>query len=240
MTPEYAAPEHVLGVAVTTATDVYSLGVVLDELLAGRPPYELRGVSLTDVARAVLDTDPPRPSSIVSSGAVAAARRTTPERLQRQLAGDLDNIVSKALEKEPARRYPSAEALLRDIRRHRQGRVVSARPATLGHRVRTFTRRHRTRVTSTVAIVLMLAGLADSMTYQRAQTARALRRAEAETQKTRDVTRILVDMFATPTRASSRAPTAVAVGRWMSRPSASSASSPASPKCAASCCTSSL
>jgi serine/threonine-protein kinase len=195
MTPEYAAPEQVRGTPVTTATDVYSLGVVLYELLAGQPPYSLRSASLADVARAVLDTKPPKPSSIAFSPEVAAARGTTLERLRRQLMGDLDTIVAKALEKDPAMRYPSAEALMRDLRRHREGRAVSARPATMGYRVRTFVRRHRVLVASTVAVVVMLAGFAGSMTYQQAQTARALRRAEAETEKARDVTRFLVGMF---------------------------------------------
>ena len=195
MTPDYAAPEQVRGTPVTTATDVYSLGVVLYELLSGRPPYELRSASLADVARAVLDTQPPKPSTHAFTSEVAGARGTTPERLRRRLAGDLDTIIGKALEKDPGMRYPSAEALLRDLRRHRQGRAVSARPATMGYRVRKFVRRHRVLVSSTVALLVMLAGFAASMTYQQAQTARALHRAEAETAKARDVTRFLVGMF---------------------------------------------
>jgi len=195
MTPDYAAPEQFRGTPVTTATDVYSLGIVLYELLTGRRPFELRSASLTDVARTVLDTPPRKPSTIAVTRELADARGTTVERLRRQLAGDLDTIIGKTLEKDPAMRYPSAEALLRDLRRHREGRAVSARPATMRYRVRTFVRRHRVLVASTIAVVVMLAGFAGSMTYQQAQTARALHRAEAETRKARDVTRFLVGMF---------------------------------------------
>ncbi len=135
MTPEYAAPEQLRGEAVSTATDVYALGLILYELLAGRHPWrDPIGAANGDSAGR---REPPRPS-------LAMADRV----LRRRLAGDLDTIVLMALREEPARRYASAEALARDIERHLAGLPVSARPDTVGYRARKFASRHRWGVRS--------------------------------------------------------------------------------------------
>jgi serine/threonine protein kinase len=140
LTPEYAAPEQIAGEPVTTATDVYALGVILYEVLAGHHPYVVGGEPRLEVERAVLETVPPPPSARIvdiqaagdaDADEVARRRSTHVAELQRQLAGDLDDIVSHALRKEPSRRYASAGALATEIRRHLGGRSEArAQPST--------------------------------------------------------------------------------------------------------------
>jgi serine/threonine protein kinase len=122
LTPEYASPEQVLGEAITTASDVYSLGVLLYELLTGSRPYRLKTDRPGELERAICEQDPPRPSTAATGSArtppsgpdsfekMMHARRTDPQRLSRRLSGDLDNIVLMALRKEPSRRYASPSA----------------------------------------------------------------------------------------------------------------------------------
>ena len=149
LTPEYASPEQVDGAAATTATDVYSLGVVLYELLAGSPPYRFTTRTAQEVRRIVVETQPPAPSEAVRRSAstaegrdVALARGVSSDELVRALRGDLDTIVLCALQKEPARRYPSVEAFASDLRRHLDHLPVSARPDTLAYRAAKLVRRH--------------------------------------------------------------------------------------------------
>jgi serine/threonine-protein kinase len=179
MTPSYAAPEQLRRGVVTTATDVYALGVMLYELLAGRRPYSLAGASPAEAERIVCDTDPAAPSTVAPAGRARALR------------GDLDTIVAKALEKDPARRYPSAEALADDLRRHLDGLPVKARPLTAGYRTARFVRRHRAGVAGATAVTLaLLAGLAGTAWQARAARTQAAR-AEA-------VNSFLVDLFNSP------------------------------------------
>ncbi len=195
MTPEYAAPEQARGDAVTTATDIYALGVVLYELLSGHRPYAFTLRSAMEMERVICGTEPPRPSAIAareeavrrSNGttetirpeAVAAARGTTPERLRRHLAGDLDTIILKALRKEPALRYASAEALVDDLRRHLDGQAVEAHRGSVGYRARKFVRRHRVGVAAAVgAVVLLLVGVAGTL-WQARLVSREAARTEA-------------------------------------------------------------
>ena len=159
MTPEYASPEQVKGDPVTTASDVYSLGVLLYELLAGRLPYEVNQDSLEAIVHAVCDTEPKPPSAAVGSVATTRTPEVTgPLPAASELRGDLDTIVLKALRKEPARRYSSAQELSEDIRRHLQGLPVMARADTFSYRAGKFVRRHRTGVAAVVLVAVSLIG----------------------------------------------------------------------------------
>jgi tetratricopeptide (TPR) repeat protein len=166
MTPGYAAPEQVRGDAITAATDIHGLGVVLYELLTGHHPFRVGpGDTPSSVERRVCGQDPLRPSARVDGSsetvtpeAVSHVRRVTPQRLRRRLAGDLDSIVLRALEKEPARRYPSADALAEDLRRHLARLPVHARRGTAAYRIRKFARRNRIGVATTAIAALALGG----------------------------------------------------------------------------------
>ncbi|HVK50904.1 MAG TPA: serine/threonine-protein kinase, partial [Pseudoxanthomonas sp.] len=138
-TLHYAAPEQIRGEPVTTMTDVYSLGVVIYELLAGTKPYRLRRQSDAEWEEAILAVDPLKPS-VAAQRTTGGGRSDCPNarRNGRRLAGDLDNIVLKALAKAPEQRYPSVEALALDLRRHLEGRPVHARPQSLGYRARKY------------------------------------------------------------------------------------------------------
>lgn len=179
MTPAYASPEQIREEPVTTASDVYSLGVILYELLTGHRPYQVKGAQTHELLRAVCETDPERPSAVIPrieeerNADGTTARKVTPEqvsqtregqpsKLRRRLRGDIDNIVLMALRKEPARRYPSVEQLSEDIRRHLEGLPVLAHKATVSYRTQRFMRRHRAAIlsASVVALILMLVGAA--------------------------------------------------------------------------------
>jgi serine/threonine-protein kinase len=172
LTPEYASPEQVEGRPVTTTSDVYSLGVVLYQLLTGIKPFEAGTSPTHELARRVLEEVPQRPSAaIVGKGALEVAHRraTRPERLRRELTGDLDTIVLKALRKEPGRRYASVEQLSADLKRYLVGRPVIARPDTLRYRAMKFVRRNRAGV---LAAVIVVASLSASLFTSRRALAR--------------------------------------------------------------------
>jgi serine/threonine protein kinase len=182
MTPEYAAPEQLLGGVITTATDVYALGVLLYLLLTGEHPAGRELRTPADWVKAIADADPKRPSDVVisSSGNTemlaqnAAHRDTTPHKLSRLLRGDLDTIVAKALKKEPAERYSSVTAMAEDLRRYLKSEPISAQPDTFAYRAVKFVRRNRTAVALlTLVAVTTVAGAA--ATWFQARTARVQR-----------------------------------------------------------------
>jgi len=174
LTPGYAAPEQLRGDEVSTATDVYALGVLLYQLLTGRHPTATAQASPAQALRATLEVDPP-PLSVAAAGshdgradAIAQARGSSPARLRRQLGGDLENIVAKALRKQPAERYPTVDAFADDLRRWAAGEPVAARPDSLAYRARRFAGRHRGAVGAAALTVLaILGGLAGTVTQAR-------------------------------------------------------------------------
>jgi len=168
LTPDYASPEQIRGGAIGVGTDVYSLGVVLYELLAGQRPYRLKRDSAAALEEAILEADVP-----------AASSRAADRGRARALRGDLDTILAKALAKDVVLRYPTVEAFATDIQRHLRGLPITARPASFGYSAGRFVKRHRALVTATAVVFLaVLAGLAGTL-YQARQAAaerdRALR-----------------------------------------------------------------
>lgn len=207
MTPEYASPEQVQGGPITTATDVYALGVLLCELLCGRRPYKVDGRSPKSVEAAITTQAPERPSTAVfreasgssevgtgsrTSDAIAAARATTPERLRRRLEGDLDVITLMALRKEPERRYGSVEQLADDVRRHLKGLPVAARRDTLRYKAGKFVGRHRGAVAASAVMLVLITALT---TFYAIRLARERDRARAEGAKATQVAEFLVELF---------------------------------------------
>jgi serine/threonine protein kinase/type II secretory pathway pseudopilin PulG len=199
MTPDYASPEQFRGLTITTASDVYSLGLVLYQLLSGHHPYRLRKRHPEEVAQAILQEEPEKPSTAAGRQRVEEGSRATdieecatenaplagktiqqsPMRNPKSLRGDLDNIVLKALRKEPERRYASVQEFSEDIRRHLEGLPVIASPATFSYRAGKFARRNRTAVVAAAIVIFTLLS-ATAITGWQARVARRERdRAES-------------------------------------------------------------
>jgi serine/threonine protein kinase len=180
MTPEYASPEQAQGIPVTTLTDVYSLGVLLYELLTGHSPYYFKNRSPLEVLKIITETQPQLPSSIIyisdqNSGdtlplltpeAVSKTREGNPEKLRRRLRGDLDNIVLMSMRKEPQRRYQSVDQLSEDIKRHLQGLPITARKDRLAYRTARFLLRNRVAAAMIVLALLAFALLGAVMQWR--------------------------------------------------------------------------
>ena len=211
MTPEYASPEQMRGQPITTATDVYSLGVVLYDLLTGHRPYGRQARDSLELLRAVCEEEPERPSTAVGrteqrtlpNGAVqtttpesaSRTREGTPEKLRRRLRGELDNIVLMALRKEPQRRYRSVEAFSEDIRRYLEGRPVTAHKATVWYRSSKFVRRNALGVWAAATVFLLAVGFGVVMAVQSQRIARERDRANQEAEASRQVSDFLTGLF---------------------------------------------
>jgi serine/threonine-protein kinase len=175
LTPDYASPEQVRGEPLSIASDVYSLGVVLYELLAGQRPYKLKVDSAAQLELAILEAEPARPSAAVDAAA-AASRGATAPKLARALAGDLDAIVLKALAKAPAARYATIAALAADLQDHLDGRPVRAQRASAWYRARRFVQRNLLAVGAVAAmLVAVLAGTVVALSQARLAQRQAAR-----------------------------------------------------------------
>ncbi len=188
LTPEYAAPEQITGGPITTATDVYGLGLLLCELLTGRHPLLSGGETLAEIEDATLHRTPTAPSQLTG-------QRTQPGQGRRRIPRDLDMIILKALRKEPERRYPTAADLATDLRRHLSGHPVTARPDTIGYRVRRFLRRNAAPVIAAAAVLLALVATTAVTLVQSRRVAAESARVAAERDKALEVRGFLMEMF---------------------------------------------
>jgi eukaryotic-like serine/threonine-protein kinase len=186
LTLDYASPEQVRGGHITTASDVYSLGVLLYRLLTGHHPYRAEDSTVEEMVRRITEVEPERPSSVTAGD---------PNRLDRRLAGDLDTIVMTALRKEPNQRYASVEQFSEDIRRFLEGLPVRARKATLNYRMGKFVRRHRLGVAVAATAVLAVFLFGAGMTALALRLDRERQRAEQERERAEQVTSFLTDLF---------------------------------------------
>ena len=209
LTPEYASPEQVRGEAISTASDVYSLGILLYELVTGHRPYELKSRRPDEVIRTICEAEAPRPSTVVARVAswpplasgeaarrwtpeeIAARRQVSPGKLQRQLRGDLDVILGQAQHKDPARRYGSARELLLDLERHLSGQPLSARSDGASYRLWRWVRRNK-RASAVVAVTTLFGFFA---WWQRLEVERERDLAERRLETTERLSEFLVGLF---------------------------------------------
>ena len=187
LTPGYASPEQIAGQTLGTSSDVYSLGVILYELLAGARPYRLKRDSRGALEEAILDSDPAAPSRTITAAA-AATRSTSPKQLTRALRGDLDTIVLKSLAKRPDQRYLTADALAEELRRYFRGEPIHARASGRWYRARKFLARNAPAALLGGALLLALVGGLGAALWE-AHTART------EARRTETVKRFLVGIF---------------------------------------------
>jgi serine/threonine protein kinase/TolA-binding protein len=210
LTPEYASPEQILGNTVTTASDVYSLGVVLYQLLTGLRPYTLSSSSASqlELERAVCVTDPMRPSAAVHASlagtaehrseidAICVARAITPDKLERELAGDIDAIIMRAMRKEPQHRYSSIDQFIADIRHYLANEPVQARQGNWAYYSSRFIRRNRLAVTAGTTVAALIVTSLITVSIQRAQIQEALELVTQEKETAERVSGHFRDIFA--------------------------------------------
>ncbi len=212
MTPEYASPEQVRGDIIKTTSDVYSLGVVLYELLTGHRPYRLTSRLRQEIERVICEVEPEKPSTAISRveenlaeenrpatkltpDTVSKVREGNPDKLRRRLAGDLDNIILMAMRKEPNRRYGSVEQFSEDLRRHLVGLTVIARKDTAGYRMSKFVNRHKVGVAAAAAFTVLVLGFAITTKIQSNRIAAQAKQIALERDKAQEVSKFLVELF---------------------------------------------
>jgi eukaryotic-like serine/threonine-protein kinase len=208
MTPDHASPEQVRGQPITTSSDVYVLGVVLYELLTGCKPFNIPSLRIADIERVICEQEPPRPSDIFADAesdevrSLAMHRGSTPTRIRKALASDIDNIVLMAMRKEPQRRYASAQQLANDIQRHLDDMPVIARKDTFSYRASKFLRRNWIGVAAGAILFAVVTGFAVISYVQslrilaeRDQVAKQRANAERERQRAEEVSEFLINLF---------------------------------------------
>jgi eukaryotic-like serine/threonine-protein kinase len=196
-TPDYASPEQVRGQQVTTASDVYQLGLLLYELLCGHRAQRVGHTGPAAIERIVCEQDPTRPSQRIGGGDtdLALRRHLQPRQLRRRLRGDLDTIVGKALQKLPERRYGTVDELIDDLIRSRQGRTLHARPDTWRYRMGRFVRRHPVGLAFAVLTLGLLSVYLVTLNLQARALERERDRAQAEAAKARQVLSLVQRLF---------------------------------------------
>jgi serine/threonine protein kinase/tetratricopeptide (TPR) repeat protein len=204
MTPEYGSPEQVRGEAITTTTDVYALGVLLYVLLTGQPPLKIDTRSPLEVARIVCEQMPTRPSSVLGARPAAVKNEA------RALRGDLDNIVLKALRKEPDRRYTSVGTLAEDVRRHLDGYPVQAAADSWRYRTRKFIGRHKASVTAAILMTLAIMGFSIGMGWFARRANRERAKAEQQQLRAEQESKFLSGLFQSATPDAERGKTITA------------------------------
>ncbi len=219
LTPEYASPEQVSGGAVSVGSDVYALGVLLYRLLTGCRPYQLAGLRFDQIVAVISTVEPTKPSLAAreegedcpSAAERAAARGTDPKGLARQLAGDLDTLLGKALRKEPERRYASVERLAADLEAYLEGRPIEARPDTFGYRAGKFLLRHRWAASAVAVALTALLTLLVLLWQQRLDLLERQAQLVSERNVSKSVSGFLTRVFAmpNPTEARGREVTAI-------------------------------
>ena len=228
MTPEYAAPEQVRGEAITTATDVYGLGVLLYEILTGSRPYKLKSKAPTEIERVICEIPPTRPSEVIDPAskkngqlqnleAIGQARRMGIQRLKNILRGDLDNIVLMALRKEPGRRYPTAVQFAEDINRFQKKLPVHAQRDSVTYRMEKFVQRHRLSVSFSVAAIAMLLAFSIFTSYQSQLVKKERDLARTEKVRAERVIGLLVSLFETANPAVVPGGDTLSVGEFVER-----------------------
>ncbi|MCA1802130.1 MAG: serine/threonine-protein kinase, partial [Rhodothermaceae bacterium] len=207
LTPSYASPEQVLGLTITTASDIYQLGVVLYELLVGYRPYKIDGDSPAELERVVCSSDPESPSNRLQHGdqscltesselaKISEARKTGISQLHRLLRGDLDVIIMKAIHKKPDCRYDSADQLSGDIKRYLEKKPVLAHSQSKLYRAQKYVLRNPFEITAMLLISLLVAGYLITITWQTQKTHEALAQAQREADKSAQVVEFMLGMF---------------------------------------------